>query len=71
MLRLSSAFQGGGPNEFQLVYRKGAKKTDNMRFSCDHRSDVLTEALRHHEKFAERVLQAPKVRKTHKSHTHT
>ena len=27
---LSKYYQGGGPNEFQLVYRKGAKKTDNM-----------------------------------------
>ena len=58
---MSFLSKGGGPNDFQLVYRKGAKKTDNMKFSCDHRANVLTEALRHHEKFAERVLQQPKV----------
>ena len=32
----------GGANEFQLIYRKG-KKNDNMRFSSEWRSTILTE----------------------------
>ncbi len=35
-----------GDLEFQLTFRKGAKKTDNMRFSSDWRAIVLTEGLR-------------------------
>jgi DnaJ family protein C protein 13 len=35
----------GAALEFQLVFRKG-KKTDNMRFSSEWRSTILTEALR-------------------------
>lgn len=35
-----------GDMEFQLTFRKGAKKTDTMRFSSEFRSIVLTEGLR-------------------------
>lgn len=34
-----------GNNEFIITMRKGPKKTDSMKFSTDHRSDLLTEAL--------------------------
>jgi DnaJ family protein C protein 13 len=44
--------------EYQLVFRKGSgsKKTDSMRFSSDHRAQIVTDALRHHDRFAEKVL---------------
>jgi hypothetical protein len=35
----------GAALEFQLIFRKG-KKTDNMRFSSEWRSTIITEALR-------------------------
>ena len=47
-------------NEFLITMRKG-KKTDTMRFSTDHRADLLTEALRFRNKFAEKNISA-KVR---------
>ena len=31
--------------EFIITMKKGAKKTESMRFSTDHRADLLTEAL--------------------------
>lgn len=31
--------------EFLISMKKGAKKTDSMKFSTDHRADLLTEAL--------------------------
>lgn len=31
--------------EFIISMKKGAKKTDSMKFSTDHRADLLTEAL--------------------------
>ena len=43
-------------NEFCIMMKKGAKKTDTMRFSTEHRSDLLTEALRHHKFFAEKIF---------------
>ncbi|ESP01914.1 hypothetical protein LOTGIDRAFT_238096, partial [Lottia gigantea] len=39
-------------SEFIITMRKG-KKTDTMKFSTDHRADLLTEALRFRSKFAE------------------
>lgn len=44
-------------NEFLITMRKG-KKTDTMRFSTDHRVDLLTEALRFRNKFAEKNMSA-------------
>ena len=32
-------------NEFLITMLKGSRKTDTMKFSTDHRADVLTEAL--------------------------
>lgn len=34
-----------GNNEFIITMKKGPKKTDSMKFSTDHRADLLTEAL--------------------------
>ncbi|XP_056011194.1 dnaJ homolog subfamily C member 13-like isoform X2 [Ostrea edulis] len=42
-----------GNNEFIITMRKGPKKTESMKFSTDHRSDLLTEALRFRNQFAE------------------
>lgn len=33
-------------NEFIITLKKSAKKSETMRFSCDYRDDLLTEALR-------------------------
>ena len=44
-------------NEFLITMRKG-KKTDTMRFSTDHRTDVLTEALRFRNRFAEKNMSS-------------
>ncbi|KAK2150998.1 hypothetical protein LSH36_380g05005 [Paralvinella palmiformis] len=41
-------------NEFIIAMKKRAKKTDTMKFSTDHRADLLTEALRFRNKFAEK-----------------
>lgn len=35
-----------GDLEFQITFRKGPKKTDNMRFSSEWRATLLTEGLR-------------------------
>ncbi|GAB1606314.1 dnaJ homolog subfamily C member 13-like isoform X2 [Argonauta hians] len=40
-------------NEFSITMRKGQRKVDTMRFSTDHRPDLLTEALRFRKLFAE------------------
>lgn len=40
--------------EFQLVFRKGNnKKPDTMKFSSDYRRYLLTDVLKHHEKFVQ------------------
>ena len=47
---------GGGQqsHEFQLSFRKGGgRKTDSFRFSSEHRAEVISDALRHHHRFAE------------------
>lgn len=53
--------------EFILTFRK-AKKSDTMRFSCEYRSDILTDALRfqslfHHQQTPPslKVVQATKL----------
>ncbi|XP_067952104.1 dnaJ homolog subfamily C member 13-like [Watersipora subatra] len=38
-------------NEFLITMKKG-KKTDTMKFSTDHRADILSEALRFQDRFA-------------------
>ena len=48
--------------EFQLQFRKGAKKTDHMRFSSEFRATVLTEGLRLLQRFGnDGAAQATKV----------
>ncbi len=59
----SSAASAGAapPLELTLSFRKGGgRKTDSMRFSSEFRAKILTDALRHHAKFAEGAAQ-PKV----------
>ena len=53
--------------EYTLTYRKG-RNTDKMRFSCEYRSDVLTDALRFQSYFSHqqaqpslKVIQATKI----------
>ncbi|XP_023933252.1 dnaJ homolog subfamily C member 13-like [Lingula anatina] len=45
-------------NEFLITMKKGPKKTDTMKFSTDHRADVLTEALRFANQFAGKDFQS-------------
>lgn len=44
---------GNANNEFQICMKK-QNKIDNMRFSCDHRTQLLTEALKYRNNFAEK-----------------
>lgn len=46
---------GGVSNEFQITMRKD-RKTDTMKFSTEHRAQLLTEAL----KFRHLFLEKPK-----------
>ncbi|BFZ15550.1 hypothetical protein BsWGS_18589 [Bradybaena similaris] len=39
--------------EFLINIKKGPKKTESMKFSTDHRADLLTEALRFREQFGD------------------
>ena len=48
-------------NEFTITMKKNSKKTDTMRFSTDHRADLLTEALRFRHLFAEKLQSSSKV----------
>jgi len=48
-------------NEFTITMKKNSKKTETMRFSTDHRSDLLTEALRFRHLFAEKLQTTTKV----------
>ena len=49
-------------NEFTITMKKNSKKTDTMRFSTDHRADLLTEALKFRHLFAEKLQSSSKVR---------
>jgi hypothetical protein len=40
-------------NEFRIAFKKDCK-SDSMTFSCEHRADLLTEALRFQPQFAEK-----------------
>ena len=42
-----------GNNEFLINIKKG-KKADTMKFSSDHRADILTECLRYSNLFCEK-----------------
>ena len=47
MMFLLFYFQASQPNnEFIITFKKGAKKTDSMRFSSDQRAAIITEAMR-------------------------
>ncbi|CAF0754857.1 unnamed protein product [Brachionus calyciflorus] len=46
-------FKAQGNNEFIINIKKG-KKLDNMKFSSDHRADILTECLRFSNLFCEK-----------------
>jgi len=48
-------------NEFTITMKKNSKKTDTMRFSTDHRADLLTEALKFRHLFAEKLQSSSKV----------
>ncbi|ESO09053.1 hypothetical protein HELRODRAFT_156562 [Helobdella robusta] len=54
-------------NEFCIMMKKNNKKTDTMRFSTDHRSDLLTDALRFHRLFADKNYM-PKRYQAYKQH---
>ncbi|KAL8571849.1 DnaJ subfamily C member 13 [Nucella lapillus] len=45
-------------NEFIITMKKGGKKTDTMKFSTDHRADLLTEALKFRNYFADATQTA-------------
>lgn len=49
-------FKSQGNTEFTINIKKG-KKTDAMKFSSDHRADILTESLRFSHKFNEIFAQ--------------
>jgi hypothetical protein len=46
-------FKAQGNNEF-IINIKKAKKVENMKFSSDHRSDILTESLRFSHLFGDK-----------------
>ncbi len=46
-------FKAQSNNEFLINIKKG-KKADTMRFSSDHRADILTESLRFSHLFCEK-----------------
>ena len=44
--------RGGSPHEFTILVRKG-KKSETMRFSSEHRAELITETLRYRAGFGE------------------
>ena len=52
-------FKAQANNEFILWVRKGNKK-DDLRFSSDHRAEILSEALKFSNIFMEKII-TPKV----------
>ncbi|XP_043196340.1 dnaJ homolog subfamily C member 13-like isoform X3 [Amphibalanus amphitrite] len=51
-LGIVPAARGGSPHEFTILVRKG-KKSETMRFSSEHRAELITEALRYRAGFGE------------------
>jgi len=43
-------------NEFRITFKKDCK-SDSITFSCEHRADLLTEALRFRPLFAEKTKE--------------
>ncbi|XP_076044368.1 receptor mediated endocytosis 8 isoform X2 [Oratosquilla oratoria] len=56
-INITPALKGVGqvPNEFIITMRKG-RKVDNMRFSSEHRTDIISEALVFRHQFAENIV---------------
>ncbi|XP_050693549.1 dnaJ homolog subfamily C member 13-like isoform X4 [Eriocheir sinensis] len=56
-INITPALKGVGqvPNEYIITMRKG-KKVDNMRFSSEHRTDILTEALIFRHNFVDPII---------------
>ncbi|XP_071522873.1 dnaJ homolog subfamily C member 13 isoform X2 [Panulirus ornatus] len=56
-INITPALKGVGqvPNEFIITMRKG-KKVDHMRFSSEHRTDIISEALVFRYNFAEGII---------------
>lgn len=56
-INITPALKGVGqvPNEYIITMRKG-KKIDNMRFSSEHRTDILSEALIFRHSFADPII---------------
>jgi DnaJ family protein C protein 13 len=48
--------KGSQRNEFRITFKKDYK-SDSMTFSCDHRADLLTDALRFRPLFAEKTKE--------------
>ena len=44
-VKIEPNIKAPGNNEFLITMKKGSKKTDTMKFSTDHRADILTETL--------------------------
>ncbi|KAG0721183.1 DnaJ subfamily C member 13 [Chionoecetes opilio] len=44
------------PNEYIITMRKGGKKVDNMRFSSEQRTDILSEALIFRHSFVDPII---------------
>ncbi|XP_037090468.1 dnaJ homolog subfamily C member 13-like isoform X2 [Pollicipes pollicipes] len=51
---IAPAAKGGSPHEFTILVRKGGgRKTETMRFSSEHRAELITETLRFRAGFGE------------------
>jgi DnaJ family protein C protein 13 len=59
VIPVQSVIAGGG-QEWSMCFRKG-KKTDTFKFSTEHRAEVITQALKHHEEFADKTFGAGNV----------
>ncbi|OQV17800.1 DnaJ-like protein subfamily C member 13 [Hypsibius exemplaris] len=59
IMSILPARRGQGGTEFILTVRKG-KKGDTLKFSSDHRTDVLTECLRYRDLFAGQTKARPR-----------
>lgn len=55
VISVSPIRTGNAPNEFQITMKKD-RKIDKMTFSTDHRTQLMTEAL----KFRHSFLEKPK-----------
>lgn len=63
---IGPTFKAQGNNEFTINIKKG-KKVESMKFSSDHRADILTESLRFSHCFCE-VFAQNKTFNAYKQH---